>query len=276
MCTVLQLSDLHVEPAGVLAYGQEDTAGKLPVVAEHALALAHQVAADVVVVTGDIACDGNEEAYRHVADAFAPFAAAGIPVRFLPGNHDRRAAMRSILAGYFGDFWTDDRLDQTVRVGEVRLFLLDTLQPGLHWGALPDAVLARLAQELRDPAPAMVFTHHTPLTCGMGVMDEDFGNRDAFLSVLAMRPEVRLGTGHMHRAIVQTAGPNVVVTAPSAALAIPLEFTPTAGDCFRLEPAGWAVHQWRGGAWNTFLGHFGMKASYAGPFPFAGAVNPEE
>ena len=78
MCTVLQLSDLHVEPAGVLAYGQEDTAGKLPVVAGHALELAKDVGADVVVVTGDIACDGNETAYRQVADAFSIFDAAGL------------------------------------------------------------------------------------------------------------------------------------------------------------------------------------------------------
>ncbi len=276
MCTVLQLSDLHVEPAGVLAYGQEDTAGKLPVVAGHALELAKDVGADVVVVTGDIACDGNETAYRQVADAFSIFDAAGIPVRFLPGNHDRREPMRRILAGYFGDFWSGDRLDQTVRVGGVRLFLLDTLQPGRHWGAIPETVLERLADELSDPAPAMVFTHHTPLTCGMGVMDEDFGNREAFLKVLTARPDVRLATGHMHRAILQTTGANVVVTAPSAALAIPVGFTASAGDCFRLEPAGWALHQWREGAWNTFLGHFAMEASYAGPFPFAGAVNPED
>lgn len=276
MTTILQLSDLHVEPEGVLAYGKEDTYGRLPEIGRLALEHAQTIGADAVVVTGDIACDGNEAAYARVAEVFSAFRSSGIPVYMIPGNHDRRIAMRRILDGMFGSFWMQERLDQTVRIGDVRLFLLDTLQPGLHYGALPDETIARLSEELADPAPAMVFTHHTPLACGMGVMDEPFGNAEAFLRTLAKRPDVRLATGHMHRAILQTTGTNVVVTAPSASLAIPLDFKPTAGDCFRLEPAGWAVHKWRDGRWITFLGHFPMAASYGGPYPFAGAVNPKD
>ena len=48
--------------------------------------------------------------------------------------------------------------------------MLDTLQPGIHWGALPDGVLDWLEAELKDThKPSLVFCHHTPVKPGMGI-----------------------------------------------------------------------------------------------------------
>ena len=62
MTTVLQLTDLHVEPAGTLAYGKADTASLVKSIRPWLLRFAPRV--DLVVVTGDIACDGKPEAYE--------------------------------------------------------------------------------------------------------------------------------------------------------------------------------------------------------------------
>lgn len=68
MRAILQLTDLHVEPRGVLAYGKADTAARLDALRPWLEAKAREV--DLIVVTGDIACDGNVESYRHVREVF--------------------------------------------------------------------------------------------------------------------------------------------------------------------------------------------------------------
>ena len=68
MPTILQLSDLHVEPRGRLAFGRCDSAGLLESIRPWLVQAAEKV--DAVVVTGDIGCDGNEDAYRIVKDVF--------------------------------------------------------------------------------------------------------------------------------------------------------------------------------------------------------------
>ena len=60
MPTILQLSDLHVEPRGRLAFGRCDSAGLLESIRPWLVQAAEKV--DAVVVTGDIGCDGNEAA----------------------------------------------------------------------------------------------------------------------------------------------------------------------------------------------------------------------
>ncbi|MBM6704015.1 metallophosphoesterase [Sutterella massiliensis] len=283
MPTILQLSDLHVEPRGRLAFGRCDSAGLLESIRPWLVQAAEKV--DAVVVTGDIGCDGNEDAYRIVKDVFTGLS---VPVRMIPGNHDRRVGIEAVL----GDFIegrleaVPGRQDQLLDIEGARIVLLDTLQPGKHWGEVPDAVLDRLEVLLDEAAaqakPAIVFTHHTPLHCGMGVMDEDFGNRKRFLSILAKHPSVRLATGHMHRAIVQSAGATLIATAPSVACPIAIDLTPKGGDEFRLETPGFALHHWKAepegvaAGWTTFFGLIPVQTSFAGPFRFKDVVNPTE
>ena len=176
MPVILQLTDLHVMPKGELAFGRCDTAGLLTSIQPWLAAASQKV--DAVVVTGDIGCDGNEDAYRIVRDVFSGLAA---PVRMVPGNHDRRAGMAKVLGDFLGspeerfDSATE-RFDQCFEAAGARVILLDTLQPGKHWGGLTPAVLDALSEKLDEARskkePALVCMHHTPLHCGMGVMDE--------------------------------------------------------------------------------------------------------
>ncbi len=284
---ILQLTDLHVEPRGRLAFGRCDSAGILDAVAPWLREAAKKV--DALVVTGDIGCSGSEDAYRLVKAAFEGLPC---PVRMIPGNHDRRAGFEAVLKDFvqnrmeteLDDLDEPKRCDQILDLPDAKLILLDTLQPGKHWGALPDVILDKLEQELRDAAlkrrHAIVFTHHTPLHCGMGAMDEDFGNRRRFLQILNRHPQTRLATGHMHRSIVQLAGRTAIASSPSVACPIEIDLSPAGGGEFRLETPGFALHHWTEepcgaeSGWSTFFGLIPIRMSFEGPFRFCGSANP--
>lgn len=273
MAVILQVTDLHVEPRGKLAYGEADTCTLLDQIAPWLERAAEKC--DAVVVTGDIACDGNEEAYAHVAAVFSRLKA---PVRMIPGNHDRRPGFLKILGSFIANQWTPDRLDQTLDLPDARLLLLDTLQPGLHWGALPDEALSRLDAALSEAEgagkAAIVFTHHTPVHCGMGKMDEPFTGRERLLEIFNAHPAARLATGHMHRALAQRFGAATLVTAPSVSVPIYIDLSAQGGDEFLLETPGFALHHLMPDGWTTFFGQIPVKMSFAGPYSFKGAVNP--
>lgn len=271
MTTVLQLTDLHVEPDGVLAYGKADTAGLIRKVRPWLLRAAPKV--DLIVVTGDIACDGNVDAYDIVAETFADLP---VTVRMLPGNHDRRKNMLSHLSAFVGEEASADAIEFTIDTPDARIVGLDTLQPGKHWGALSEQSLRRLDDALADEKPVLVLTHHTPVHCGMKKMDEPFGNREALGERLARRPDVRLATGHMHRGLVTQFGPNVVTTAPSVSLPIAINISPEGGDDFLFETPGFALHHLMPEGWVTYFGQIPIPTDFSGPFPFHGAVNPTD
>ena len=149
--SILQISDLHAEPKGVLAYGAADTASRTKEIRPWLRSMSEKVA--LIVVTGDIACDGNPEAYEIVRRTLEGLAA---PVAVLPGNHDRRSTMRRLLGPFIAPHtWSEERLDFDMDLGGARVFGLDTLVPGSHTGALPAETLARLEREIdRDPRPA--------------------------------------------------------------------------------------------------------------------------
>ena len=187
--SILQISDLHAEPKGVLAYGAADTASRTKEIRPWLRSMSEKV--DLIVVTGDIACDGNPEAYEIVRRTLEGLAS---PVAVLPGNHDRRSTMRRLLGPFIAPHtWSEERLDFDMDLGGARVFGLDTLVPGSHTGALPAETLARLEREIdRDPRPALILMHHTPAHSGMPKMDEPFGGREAFLRIAAKRPNIRV------------------------------------------------------------------------------------
>src|SRR5258707_9394740 len=87
---VAQISDLHIKPPGVLAYGRVDTA--------HALGRcvaglnAFTPKPDLAVISGDLADTPTAEEYEHLKRLLAQLklAFAG-----LPRNHDSRHLMRA-------------------------------------------------------------------------------------------------------------------------------------------------------------------------------------
>lgn len=144
MMKILHLSDLHVEPVGKLAYARANTARRMIELTEW---LAHHKDEyDAIAVSGDLSCDGNIDSY-HLIDAI--FRSLPKPCFMVPGNHDRRKPFLECLSHFCPNVYSPENLSFSVDLGAYRLFMLDTLQPGIHWGALPDGVLDWLEAELK-------------------------------------------------------------------------------------------------------------------------------
>lgn len=270
---VMHISDLHVEPVGKLAYVKANTSRRLIEVGEWLRAHEHEY--DVIIVTGDLSCDGNTDAYHLIK---AVFSSLSRPAFMVPGNHDRRKPLLDNLSQFCPNYFREDNLSFAVDMGEYRLFMLDTLQPGKHWGAVPEDVLEWLKAKLDEKdTPALVCSHHTPVKPGMGYMDEPFGNSDKLLEILRGRENVRMCTGHLHRPVATLAkGNTMVVTAPSVSLQMLLDLRPEGGDEFVFETPGYAIHTFLEDGWVTHFGQFPFVSDFSGPYPFINTINPDD
>lgn len=141
---ILHLSDLHVEPVGKLAYARANTARRMIELTEWLAQ--HKDEYDAIAVSGDLSCDGNIDSY-HLIDAI--FRSLPKPCFMVPGNHDRRKPFLECLSHFCPNVYSPENLSFSVDLGDYRLFMLDTLQPGIHWGALPDGVLDWLEAEMK-------------------------------------------------------------------------------------------------------------------------------
>src|SRR5512145_1949200 len=117
---IAQISDTHIRPMGVLAMGRVDTAGYLARAVAHINAL--RPAPDVVLVTGDLVDAGMAEEYAHLRALLAPLA---MPFHLIPGNHDRRDALREAFADH-RYLPREGFLQYVVDSGPLRLIALDT------------------------------------------------------------------------------------------------------------------------------------------------------
>lgn len=167
---IAHLSDTHFLAEGAPLYGVVDTVARFG----QALARLEERGGrlDAIVVTGDVADRGEEDAYRRVRAALDPLAARfDCPIVWVMGNHDERQAFRRVLLDQqYGD--SDTPIDQVVDLDGLRLIALDSAVPGFHHGALTDEQLENLADQLATPAPlgTVLALHHPPLPTPLGAM----------------------------------------------------------------------------------------------------------
>jgi Icc protein len=160
-CTLVQLTDLHVVAEGDALPGGVDTAAVLDqalrAVEESALTPA------ALVLTGDLTEHGRPAQYQRLRAILEPAAQRiGAPLVYAAGNHDDRAALREHL---LGEPPSGDPFDHIVRVGDLRIVVLDSTIPGHPHGALRPEQLDWLRAELAEPAAAgtVLALHHPPL-----------------------------------------------------------------------------------------------------------------
>ena len=236
MTLLAQISDPH------LRTGDEARTASLAAAAK--AAAAH--APDAVLVSGDIADTPSSAEYDMAAEALA---ALPVPVHVLAGNHDDPDGLRA----QFGQ-----EPQYAVRVGDLRLVVVDTTVPGRDDGALGEERLAWLADRLvEDTAPTVVAVHHAPLTLGVAGID-DVGvpraDREALGGVLARFPHVvRVAGGHVHRAALGMLGPVPVFACPSTSSQLELDFETDAEAGFSQDPPAFALHLWRDGGLTTHV-----------------------
>lgn len=261
-----QLTDPHILAAGRTAFGgRVDTGACLTEAVRSVLALPQQP--DAVLLTGDLVDSGSAAEYAHLSALLDPLP---MPLYLLPGNHDHRDALRRAFPAH-GYLPADGFAQYTVRVGGLRLIVLDTSEPGRSDGRLCEARLAWLEARLAESGndPVVIAMHHPPFATGIAGMDR-IGlteGGDALERIVARRPNVeRIICGHLHRTIVRRFGNTIASTAPSTAHQIVADFDPAAAARWSLEPPGFQLH--RLDETGALVTHVVPTGRFDGPYPF--------
>lgn len=245
---IAQISDLHL--GFVPNDPDEMNARRLDAVLARIAAL--PVPPALVIASGDLTERGDAESYQRLRDKLSALPA---PVLYALGNHDNREGFAAVFPERA---MPDGFLHYVVGQDDLRLVVLDTLEPGRHGGAFC-AARARWLTERLDEAPdrpTLLVLHHPPIESGIGWLtaesDEPWVRRLG--AVIRGRSNiVALLCGHFHRAMTgRFEGIPVVVcppTSPWASLALApfdpdqLDGRPMVVDL----PPGYAIHLWRDG-----------------------------
>jgi len=266
---IAQLSDPHVGVPGTLLYGRVDTAEFL----KRAVAEINRLEPlpDIAVLTGDCVAVGELPEYEYLREILAPLT---MPLFVIPGNHDAREPLRDIF-GTDGYLPADGFIHYVVDDYPLRLVALDTHIPGENGGVLCDERLAWLDRTLAaaPDRPTLLMMHHPPFATGIEHMDKSMlANPDAFATVVARHKQIeRILCGHLHRAIDRRFAGTIAGTAPSTAHQFCLCLSPGARLRYALEPAGYQLHLWQGGALVT---HTAVLGDWPGPYSLRPASDP--
>ena len=260
-----QISDLHIKAGGQLSYGVFNAAELTRACVKHLLALKQRP--DVVVVTGDLADLGKPEEYALLRELIAPL---GMPIYLIPGNHDRRDAMRAAFPehGYLRQ--APDRIRYAIESHVLRIVALDTVVEGESGGDLDEASLSWLDRTLAGAPghPTVVLMHHPPFRTYIGHLDA-FGLRDPapLAAVIERHSQVEaILCGHVHRPIQVRFAGTVASTAPSAAHQIPANLDTEAPSRFAMEPPAYRLHAYAPG--SVLASHIVYVGEFPGPYVF--------
>jgi Icc protein len=151
---------------------------------------------DLVLLTGDLAEDGSEDAYRFLRWQLGLLE---IPCYCLPGNHDDSAAMSQFLAG------DNVHMGSRIVLDHWQIVCLDSTVAGESGGFLPDSqiILLQDAMVSEPHKHLLIALHHHPIPCGSVWMDTMMvRNSERLLAVLDRMPaQARVVIfGHIHQA----------------------------------------------------------------------------
>jgi len=239
---LLHLSDLHVTTPGTMASGVLDTCALLRDAVD--LLLDRRAAIgplDAVLVTGDISDDGTAASY---AEARLMLDRLGLPLLVVPGNHDRRDALRTAFSDLVG-MPTIGPIDWVRDIGATRIIGLDTLVEGQGGGRLEESSLMHLSEALHTwtERSVVVALHHPPLRTGILFMDAIGLDDMSALGGILQRFDRRLlvVAGHVHGVYHGRIGGHPVVTAPAICSAFTLDRRHDAPVGFVSGPRGCAI-----------------------------------
>ena len=151
---------------------------------------------DGLLLTGDLAEQGEARAYKNLAGALSPL---NLPIYWLPGNHDHLPTMQQVL----GQLSTAQGLT-CIELGTWQLILLDSVLPTAKYGEgyLANGQLAQLKYYLSQQPEKYTFIalHHHPVPVGIDWVDMmQVQNADEFLNLIKQFSQVKLVVfGHIH------------------------------------------------------------------------------
>lgn len=270
---IAQITDLHIRPAGMLAYGCSNTSQFLADAVDELLSL--QAKPDVLFITGDLTDCGLPEEYDLVRNYLQP---VKMPVYVIPGNHDRRDNMRAAFSDHpYLNIGGGDLMNFVIDDYPVVMIGLDTVVAGQDHGIMDAPRLDWLAVQLEKykDKPVMIFMHHPPFSTGMYYMDQiNCLGGDEMAEIIAKYPNVeRVVAGHHHRAVYRRWAGTIGAVIPSVAhqVMFGLEENPQGREIMTMEPPAFSLHQWS--ADTGVISHQIQIGEFDGPFEFT--IDPD-
>ncbi|XWN33555.1 MAG: phosphodiesterase [Devosia sp.] len=234
---IIQITDTHLVPPGQRLF-ESDPAERLRAAVVDVAA--HHGDADLCVLSGDLAHDGDPQAYALLAEILDDLS---IPKQIVVGNHDDRAR----LCEAFPEIKvTADGFIQSYRDwNALRLVFLDTVDPGVHSGAFCSARAAWLDGVLADAGArgVLIFMHHPPIRIGMPRLDAyRILEPGPLETTLAAHNNVRhIFFGHIHRPLAGSWRGIPLSALKGTNHQTGLDFTEGEANTITLEPASYAV-----------------------------------
>jgi 3',5'-cyclic AMP phosphodiesterase CpdA len=196
---IAHISDFHVfARAPETSLVRADAADAARKVAEDIAT--HAPGVDAVMFTGALTDGGSAEDYALLLDILAPIK---VPVFVVPGNQDKRAALRATFANTlpFGD---GPSLNYEAAIGDIRILALDSLVEERVAGRLDPEQLGWFKQRLAAGGgqPTLVLMHHPAFPSAIPTLDRMAvrKGREEFSSIVAgHRGPLRILAGHIHR-----------------------------------------------------------------------------
>jgi len=206
-----------------------------------------------VLVTGDCSSDGSPDSYQRLAEKVAQL---GVPVYYIPGNHDDAALMSELLLGR--DLPKHHKLTQSFEAFGWRFILLDSSVPGEDTGALGDEQRAWLRTTLaaQPNTPTIVVVHHNPLPVGSAWLDPMMiADANALNAILDTSAQVRAVLfGHVHQVFETQRNGAEYLSAPSTFF----QFKPKSAHFGRdLKPGGARIVRLNGDRLRSAVMRFG-------------------
>lgn len=157
-------------------------------------------ALDAIALTGDVTDGGSVADYELLKDVLSPLK---VPVLIVPGNHDKRANLRTAFADRL-PFKDGAFLNYETQIDGFRILALDTLVEGQITGTLAPNSLSWLSQKLTHVTkqPTLILLHHPPFPSGMVPLDNNalVSGRDELAALVrAHSGPLVLLAGHIHR-----------------------------------------------------------------------------
>lgn len=156
----------------------------------------HAAELDAIWVTGDISQDESRESYQWFAERLEQ---TGLPVHWLPGNHDAAPLATEVLSAYG---WM--RPLQRLETADWLILALDSVQPGIDDGHISEQAAEAFRHSLaaaQNPAKrCVVLLHHHPAAVGTPLLDSCMlQNTERFWALMAEVPNLQLLLcGHVH------------------------------------------------------------------------------
>lgn len=230
--TIVQLSDLHLTSRETLSVGtrpRENLVNALELLKER------RIRPDVYLLTGDLADEGELSCYE---DLDSIMEATGLPVVYLPGNHDNRQNFRRGLLHQAPD---DSPIDQVHWYNGLRIVSLDSTVPGSDWGMVGKESLDFLAEVLKSPAPdgTILALHHPPVDSLVEQLTEaSLRNRNELADAISGSDVRLVACGHYHHEARGAIGKIPLWISPAVSFGTdttsPVKFRPMLGSAISL------------------------------------------